>query len=56
MSAVTLVAEAAWQDLLACGKVDSLVQEPGNRKIAWPAFGEAQQVGCLQGWRGWPIH
>ena len=30
MGAVTSVAEAAWQDLLTCGKADGLVQEPGN--------------------------
>ena len=30
LGAVTSVAEAAWQDLLACGKADDLVPEPGN--------------------------
>ena len=52
MDAMTSVTKAAWQDLLACGKAGGLVQEPGNREIAWPAFGGAQQVGCLQGWEG----
>ena len=30
MGAVTSIAEAAWQDLLACSKADGLVPEPGN--------------------------
>ena len=55
MGAVTSVAEAAWQDLQACGKADGLVQEPGNGEISRPSFGEPQQVGCLQGWEGCPM-
>ena len=30
MGAMTSVTEAAWQDLLACGKADGLVPEPGS--------------------------
>ena len=52
MGAMTSVTEAAWQDLLACSKADGLVQESGNCEIAWNAFDEAQQIGCLQGWEG----
>ena len=55
MGSMTSVTKAAWQDLLACGKADGLVQEPGNCETAWPVFSEALQVGCLQGWEGCPM-
>ena len=47
-----LSAKTAWQDVLACGKACGKVSEPSNRDIAWLAFSEAQQVGCLQGCEG----
>ena len=49
MGVVTSVAKAAWQDLLACGKANGLVTEPGNR--AWQL---RDSMACL--WRssaGW---
>ena len=55
MGAMISVAKTAWQDVLACGKAYGQVSEPSNRDIAWLAFSEAQQVGCLQGWEGCPM-
>ena len=44
MGAVTSVTEAALQDLLACGKADGLVLEPGNWEIEWPASAKLSRL------------